>query len=273
MKEVPVAQDSGASKGQDEERLVGSDRVLAVLIELAQHPTGISLEDLAQKLQGSKSTVHRALASLRRAGLARQLGRGVYVLGDEFFRLAFLNHADRPEGVLIEPILQELAQRYGETAHYAVLDGTDVVYRAKVDPPQGGVRLTSVVGGRNPAYFTGVGKLLMSYEINSEQELREWLGTDVLAQRTPHSIRTVPDLWKELQATKERGYAIDDQESEVGVNCVAVPVRMDDALPLTGAVSVSALAFRLPLERLIESVPDIQATVDGRRQLQARTGT
>jgi IclR family transcriptional regulator, acetate operon repressor len=267
----PVTQDGGVEKEQDEERLVGSDRVLAVLIELAQHPTGITLDDLAQKLQGSKSTVHRALASLRRARLARQLGRGVYVLGDDFFRLAFLNHADRPEGILIEPILQELAQRYGETTHYAVLDGTDVVYRAKVDPPQGGVRLTSVVGGRNPAYYTAVGKLLMSYEISSEQELRNWLGTDVIPPRTPHSITTVRELWKELQATKERGFAIDDQESELGVNCVAVPVRMDHAMPLTGGVSVSALAFRLPLERLVAQVPDIQATVNG--NVQARTST
>src|SRR5438876_1018274 len=99
-------------KEQEEERLVGSDRVLAVLIELAHHPAGITLDELAQRLQGSKSTVHRALASLRRARLAMQLSRGVYVLGDDFFRLAFLNHADRPEGILVEPVLQELAQRY-----------------------------------------------------------------------------------------------------------------------------------------------------------------
>lgn len=260
-------------KEQEEERLVGSDRVLAVLIELAHHPAGITLDELAQRLQGSKSTVHRALASLRRARLAMQLSRGVYVLGDDFFRLAFLNHADRPEGILVEPVLQELARRYGETTHYAVLDGTEVVYRAKVDPPQGGVRLTSVVGGRNPAYYTGVGKLLMSYQINSEQELQEWLGTDVIPPRTPHSITTVSKLWKELEETSARGYGVDNQESELGVNCVAVPLRLDQSMPVNGAVSVSALAFRLPLDRLIAEVPNIQAVVNGTDRTQAEVGT
>src|SRR4051794_28816478 len=155
----------------DSDRVVGADRVLAVLTELANHPAGITLDEMAHRLRSSKSTVHRALAALRRAGLAELLSRGVYVLGDEFLRLAFRNYAGRPEGARIEPILQELAARYGETAHYAVLEGTEVVYRAKVDPPQGSVRLTSEIGGRNPAYCTGVGKMLLSLEVDSEQEL------------------------------------------------------------------------------------------------------
>ena len=79
-------------------------------------------------------------------------GRGVYVLGDEFLRLAFRNLDGRPETARIQPLLEELAAEYGETAHYAVLAGKDIVYRAKMDPPQGAVRLTSVIGGRNPAY-------------------------------------------------------------------------------------------------------------------------
>jgi DNA-binding IclR family transcriptional regulator len=133
-----------------------------VLVELAQHPDGIGLDGLAQRLRSPKPTVHRALASLRRARLADQVSRGVYRLGDEYLRLAFQHHAARPEGALLEPALRQLAERYGETAHYAELDGTDVVYRAKVDPPSGSVRLTSQIGGRNPAATTAVGKLLLA---------------------------------------------------------------------------------------------------------------
>ena len=72
----------------NEERLVGADRVIAVLTELAEHPLGVTLDELAGILNSSKPTVHRALATLRRAGLADLMGRGVYVLGDEFVRLA-----------------------------------------------------------------------------------------------------------------------------------------------------------------------------------------
>lgn len=245
----------------DDDRVVGADRVLAVLVELAQHPDGIGLDELAQRLRSPKPTVHRALASLRRARLADRLSRGVYRLGDEYLRLAFQHHASRPEGARLEPALRQLAERYGETAHYAELDGTDVVYRAKVDPPAGSVRLTSHVGGRNPAATTAVGKLLLARVLGSEAALRGWLGDRPLEARTPHTITSVPALWQELARTRERGYAIDDQENEVGISCVAVPARPDPRRP-EGAVSISALAFRLPLDRLVAEVPRIRATVD-----------
>jgi IclR family transcriptional regulator, acetate operon repressor len=251
----------------DDGRVVGADRVLAVLVQLAEYPTGVTLDELAHRLGSSKSTVHRALASLRRARLAMQLGRGVYALGDEFFRLAYLNQATRPEAVLIEPALRELAARYGETAHYAVLDGSEVVYRAKVDPPRGAMRLTSVIGGRNPAHRTGVGKLLLSYALSSLEELREWLGDQVLEARTPHSITSVESLWQELLRTRERGYAVDDQENELEVNCIAVPVLLDADIEPTGAVSVSALAFRTPLEKLLSEVGAIREIVARSRGL------
>jgi IclR family transcriptional regulator, acetate operon repressor len=248
---------NGHDSEQETERLVGSDRVLAVLIELAAHPTGVSLDELSQQLSSSKPTVHRALTSLRRAGLAAQVSRGVYVIGDELFRLAFENYYARPDGALIKPVLERLADRYGETVHYAVLDGAEVVYRAKVDPSRGAVRLTSVVGGRNPAYRTAVGKLLLSHTVSSEAELRALFGRGPLERRTQKTIVTIPELWDELRRTRERGYAVDDQENEEGVNCVAVPATIDRGLAVQGAISVSALAFRTPLDVLVTEVPEI----------------
>ncbi|KQP70028.1 IclR family transcriptional regulator [Microbacterium sp. Leaf288] len=246
--------------GGDDERLVGADRVLAVMAALAEHPSGATLEDVAQHVGATKSTVHRALATLRRAGLAMQLGRGVYILGDEFYRLAFSSYAARPERALIQPAIEELARRFGETVHYAVLDGQEVVYRAKVDPPTGAIRLTSVIGGRNPAYATGVGKVLLADAVGSEEELRALLG-DHYPQRTPRTIRTAEELWSDLVRTRERGYGVDDQESEIGINCVALPVKLAANAPAVGAVSISALAFRRPLAELIERVDEIQSVI------------
>lgn len=249
--------------GTVDTRVVGADRVLALLIELAEHPRGVSLDELAAAMRSPKSTVHRGLAALRKAGLASQISRGMYVLGDEFFRLAFYNFGERPEAARMTPILEQLSARFGETAHYAVLDGSEVVYRAKTDPPGGAVRLTSVIGGRNPAYRTAVGKMLLGYRVADRGELRDLLGAGPLEARTPRSITDVAGLWDEVQLSKERGYAVDDQENEVGVNCVAVPAQTGDRTTPTGAVSVSALAFRIPLPELIEQVPTIQAIVRG----------
>jgi IclR family acetate operon transcriptional repressor len=242
----------------DDEKLVGADRVLALLIELAQHPEGAALDDLAAAMGGSKSTIHRALGSLVRSGLADQSGRGHYVLGDEFVRLAFQYHASRPVSTRIEPVLAELAERFGETAHFGVLDGRDVVYRAKRDPAVGAVRLTSTVGGRNPAAATAIGKVLLAERLTSRSDVERWLDGQTLQARTKNSITDLDAFVEELRLTRERGYGIDDQENELGVNCIAVPL-LDGGGSATGAVSVSGLAFRRPLAQLIEARGEIAA--------------
>jgi IclR family transcriptional regulator, acetate operon repressor len=246
---------------EDDEKLVGADRVLAVLIALAEYPAGATLDEMASHVGASKSTVHRALATLRRAALVSQIGRGVYVLGDEFFRLAFRNYAARPDGALIKPTLEELARRFGETTHFAVLDGAEVVYREKVDPPQGAIRLSSVVGGRNPAQFTAVGKLLLAHTVSSLNELVDLIGAE-FTPRTPKSFRSAAELWPELERIRECGFAVDDEESELGVNCIALPVTLGDDIPPVGAISISALAFRQPLSSLLERGGEARAVIE-----------
>lgn len=252
--------DGGERRGTDgTERLVGADRVIAVLTELAEHPLGISLDELAGILNSPKPTVHRALATLRRAGLAELATRGVYVLGDEFLRLAFRHAAARPETARVQPLLEELSVTFGETVHYAVLAGADIVYRAKTDPPSGAVKLTSVIGGRNAASRTAVGKVLLSRL--PEARIDELLGPFPLHRKTPGTLVTRDALLDDLAATRARGYGIDDQEDEVGVNCLAVPVFLDGAVVPSGAISVSGVTFRCPLDRLVQGAPTIREAI------------
>lgn len=250
------------SKGKPVEKIVGAERVLAVLIELGNHAEGISLDELTMTVKASKPTVHRALATILKSGLATKTARGNYILGDEFLRIANNFQSLRPEGRQFEPLLGELAARFGETAHYAVLDGADVVYRAKVDAPEGAVKLTSIIGGRNPATCTAVGKILLSYQINSLKELNKWLSSNKLVKRTEKSITSPKDFFDELKASKARGYGVDDQENEVGINCIAFPVFADDPTTPIGAVSISGLAFRAPLKDFLDSRSDIKRIVD-----------
>ncbi|SDQ92102.1 transcriptional regulator, IclR family [Curtobacterium sp. UNCCL20] len=244
-------------------RLVGSDRVLAVLVELARHHEGTTLDDIAQNIEGSKPTVHRALASLCRAGLAQQDARGHYVLGDEFLRMAFTHHAARPDHLRIQPILERLAERTGETTHYAVLDGRSIVYRAKVDPTRGSMRLTSTIGGRNPAHTTGVGKLLLAYALRSEDDIHEWIGDRPLERPTDRSITAVEAMHAEFQLIRERGYALDDQENEMGVNCVALPYFRTSSTVPDGGVSISGIAHRTRIEDLVNDLPALRHIVEG----------
>lgn len=244
------------------ERVVGSDRVLAVLLELAEHPGGITLDELAHRMGAAKPTVHRALATLRKAGLANQSARGVYELGDEFLRLAYRYQDARPETARIDPLLREIATEFGETAHFGILDGHDVVYRAKVDPPIGAIRLTSTIGGRNPAYCTAIGKLLLSHRIHSLSALNEWLDGAALEARTPNTLTSAESLFADISASAERGYGLDDQENETGVNCIALPVYLEPGREVSGAVSVSGLSYRRSLASLVASVDTMRGIVE-----------
>ena len=246
------------------DRLVGADRVLAVLRELAGHPAGVGLDELARAVDSPKPTVHRALVALRRAGFASQDGRGHYVLGDGFLRLAFAHHELRPDHVRVHPLLVELAARFGETAHYAVLDDRWIVYRSKVDPPTGAARLTSTIGGRNPAHCTAVGKLLLASALPDDESVAAWVRTGGLERRTERTITTAAELAAQLRTVRARGYAVDDQENEVGVNCIAVPIFLTSPRMPSGAISVSALAYRTPLPSLVDALPEILSIVDAK---------
>lgn len=247
-----------------DEKLVGSDRVLAVLVELAKYPLGISLDEMARVIGSPKATVHRALASLRRAGLAGQDAPGHYLLGDEFLRMAFANAEARPDHLRVQPILEQLTARFGETAHYAVLDGTSVVYRAKTDPSVGAMRLTSTVGGRNPAHATGVGKMLLALHLPDRAAVADWVGDRVLERPTARTAATVDELHRELDLIRERGYSLDDRENEPDINCLAIPIHLTSPTVPSGAISVSAIAHRTPVQALIDDLPAIRAIVAGR---------
>lgn len=249
----------GASVVKDgDKNLVGAERVLSVLIALAEEPDGLTLDELTRRVGSAKPTVHRALASLRKLGLANQIGRGVYVLGDEFVRLAYLHQGRRSSAARIEPFLEALTREFGETSHFAILDHDEVVYQAKSDPAEGAIRLSSTIGGRNPAYRTAVGKLLVSYVYPDRASALEWARSIDREPKTPSTIIDPEKLADAMTETREQGFAIDDQENEVGLNCVALPIFLDSPSIPSGAISVSGLSFRTPLAKLVAAIPRIR---------------
>lgn len=229
----------------------GTDRALAVLRELARHPGGVTLDRVARAVGAPKSSVHRALAALVRAELAIHPAPGQYALGAEFVRLAYAHHEARPERRLVEPCLHELAETYGETAHYAELDGRDVVYLAKVSPRESAVQMSSTVGGRNRAYCTGVGKALLASRLAVAEDDATFLAALApLERRTPGTLCDPQLLLADLRATATRGYALDNEENELGINCIAFPLFLASPTVASGAISIAALRHRRGLADL-----------------------
>jgi DNA-binding IclR family transcriptional regulator len=240
--------------------LNGSDRVLAILNLLGSFPEGVGLNELARILKSPRSSVHRALGALRRAGLVEQDRNSHYRLGYGLLKLAFSYYERLDEVGHVRPVLVTLAAEFGETAHYAVLDRTEVVYVAKVHPATSQYQMTSVIGGRNPAYCTGVGKALLAYSLRSRQAVAEFVERQdaPLATHTAHTIVTVDALHDELSMIRQRGYAVDREEHEEGINCLAIPFFLTSKVKPDGAISITAVARRLPLKKLEGSVSHVR---------------
>lgn len=242
--------------------LTGADRVLAALKLLAERREAVALDEFAQELNAPKSTTHRVLATLRRAGLADQDEHSRYRLSLEFLRLAFRYHESLDYWELIQGVLQELTAQFGETAYFAKLDGGEIVYIAMTTAP-GHLHTASVLGARAAAYRTGLGKALLAATLSDSNALLRFIEEHgPLRAATTHSLVTVSLLETELAATRARGWAIDNEENEDGVVCVAFPVYLDSASRPTGAISVAAIKMRTPLEQLVDRAEEIRSIIE-----------
>jgi IclR family acetate operon transcriptional repressor len=241
----------GDSKG-----LNGSDRVLAVLNLLGSYPDGIGLNDLARSLNAPRSSVHRALGALRRANLIEQDRDSRYRLGYGLLKLAFSYYEELDEVGRMRPVLSALAQKFGETTHYAILDDVEVMYLAKVQPARSRFQMSSVIGGRNPAYCTGVGKSLLAYTLTTREAVDAYVDEHgpAMLQHTGHTLTSADAFQKEFEKIREDGYAMDREEHEPGINCLAIPLFLTSRTVPDGAVSVTAVAQRFPLRKLEASV-------------------
>lgn len=240
--------------------LNGSDRVLAILNLLGSFPEGVGVNELARLLNSPRSSAHRALGALRRAGLIEQDRNRRYRLGYGLLKLAFTYYEGLDEVGHVRPVLVTLAAEFGETTHYAILDRTEVVYMAKVHPAASHYQMTSVIGGRNPAFCTGVGKALLAYTLLTRQAVADFVEQHdpPMVPHTANTIVSVDALDEELMTIRQRGYAVDREENEEGINCLAIPFFLTSKTKPDGAISITAVARRLPLKWLEGSVGHVR---------------
>lgn len=248
------------------------DRAFVVLEALAadERPVGIAeLVDLTGLPQG---TVHRLLQSLHQRGYVRRDAARKYSLGTSAVRLA--DAAQRAMVRSARPHLAELVAISGETANLAVLEGDEVVYLAQVPSPHS-LRMFAEVGRHVPAHTTAVGKVLLA-AMPPERAMALVTRTG-LAPKTPKSITDADEFMRELAATRQRGWAADEGEQELGVRCAAVPVGQGENV--VAAMSVSGPADRFAgvetdglLEQMARIAAEFAAAVMGVSQSPTGTG-
>lgn len=213
-------------------------RTLSVLELVAKHSSQYTLSELSTQLDIPASTLLPIVHTLRdKRYLTYNEKNQTYSLGYKLFELgSMIEDTDFFYGVL--DIMQTVVDGCGETCHFGVLSGGDVLYLAKVNSPQT-IRMYSMTGRRLPAYSTAIGKaLLRDY---TQKQLRS-LYPDGLKALLPNTITDVDELYRQLLEIRTQGFAYEQEESNESIACIAVPVVIDGKV--SAALSVSIPVFR-----------------------------
>ncbi len=209
-------------------------------------PLGIS--ELSRVLGLPKASVFRIVRTLEVDGLLERVDGHRFEIGRSAFEIGSVYARRFDSELAFRAASRRLVSEYNETVQLAILVGTEVLYIGKEDSSQP-VRLVSELGARLPAHVTALGKALLS--CLSEVELRSLYTQDSLIQLTPNSHASFASLIEDLQKTRARGWAHDNEESAVGLQCVAAPI-IDERGRAEAAISVSAPSQRLSEERLAQ---------------------
>lgn len=215
---------------------------------------GLALGALASALGLKKNSLHRTLSALRYRGFVVQDGEtGNYQLGPSLLRLADNYLSEGRLRVLFHAILQDICAEVNELCHLGILDGTDIVYMDKVEPEQS-IRVWSAVGRRNPAVSTALGRAIIAFLYKDYAQFAAKFDADIPA-KTRHTLVSLRDIWNEIQVTRVRGYATENQEGQEGVSCIAFPV-------LRRGQPIFAISVVAPFERMSGArINEIVATV------------
>lgn len=222
----------------------------------AEPEMGISA--LASRLGLAKSTVHRLATTLVEYDMLEQNREtGKYRLGLALFELGTLVRRKMDVMNEAQGQIHALADTTGETVQLAILDHLSVLY-IRIRESRQAVRMSSGLGSRAPAHCTSVGKALLAHR---HAEVVQQVIDAGLPRFTANTITDGARLREELAYIRTRGYAIDDEEIEAGLRCVAAPIR-DHSGQVVAAISVAAPVQRMTKKAMQASIPSVVAAAE-----------
>ncbi len=229
------------SRPREKSRLSSVATAFRLLNAFSEEEVEIGVSSLAKRLGIAKSTVHRLAVTLVAEGILEQNPDNErYRLGISLFRLGALVRQRMDLSNEGKPHLVELREQTNETVHLAILNQHQIMYVYNLESRQA-IRARSDVGVRKPAYCTAEGLAMLAFQ--PDEEVEEVIAAGLVA-RTARTNTDPARLRARLQEVRQAGYALEDEESEVGMRCIAAPVR--DA---TGAV-IAAVGVAGPVQRL-----------------------
>jgi DNA-binding IclR family transcriptional regulator len=218
------------------------EKSFSVLELLLHRDSGMNITEISKKLGFYPSTTHRILDTLKYWDYVEQDSHTEkYRLGLKVLELGMVKLHQMDLVREATPCLKELVNQCNETVHLGVLEEGEVLYLAKEESSQT-IRMISYVGKRAPLHCTSLGKVLLAYL--SAEERKKILGEKVLTRLTENTITDKRELEKELSKVREQGFALDREENEKDVCCVAAPIKNYQG-EVIAAISISSPIFRL----------------------------
>ncbi|SDF33040.1 IclR family transcriptional regulator [Sporolituus thermophilus] len=246
---------------KDKEIIHAIDRALDILLLLQQEGKEMGVTQISETLGMYKSTVYRTLATLENKGFVQQNPEtGRYWLGFRLYSLGMLVREKVPLPKIAYPHAKALSERFNEVVHISVLDKTADLYPKHIIvekiQSQQVLSLTPPVGSSSPSHCSAVGKCLLAF--SPAEYTNRFIGRE-LPRFTPKTITDWDRLLAELAAIRERGYALDDEELELGLTCVAAPILGRDG-EIIAALSLSGPTSRIRSDRFTEIVEQVKQT-------------
>jgi len=247
-----------AESGSKQKRLSSVGTAIQLLKAFSEEQVDIGISDLSRRLGIAKSTVHRLAATLVAEGLLEQdRESGKYRLGIALFRLGALVRRRMDISSQGRPYIYALREKTNETVHLAILDGTEIMYVYNLESTQA-IRMRSDLGVRKPAYCTAEGQAILAFQ---PQTVVNQVIAQGLSPRTPQTITDPAELIKALALVRQRGCAIEDEESEIGMRGISAPIR-NDAGEVVAAVGLAGPATRLSKKTILAFMPHVIETAD-----------
>ena len=221
--------------------------MLAILEYLDGSIRGLNISEISRRLMIPKSSAHVIVLTLERLGYVRKdagernysLGMKAYALGQKMVRTLSVSE-------LALPHMRRLVDRLQLSAHLAVLDKDQGMFIQKIENP-GLIKFDTYIGKRMDLHCTGVGKVILAFE--SPKAVKHVFTKPVYMRYTKNTITSPRELSKEIQEIQKLGYALDDEEEEMGVRCVAVPVT-DRLGKFVASLSVTGTIGQVSTDRI-----------------------
>jgi len=260
----PKVDATGGGAGKTD--MVG--KALSLLVMLGEAPGATTAADLSRRAELPFSTAYRLLQSLQRAGFVDFEPEGKkYSLGLRVFQLGLFVSNTLGFAGTATPVLSRLTEKTEEASILAVLDDDCFLTVAKVDGPKA-FRVTSDPGHRGYLHCTALGKALVAFAPHDERE--RLLEAVELVPVVPKTITNRSAFRAEIDAVRRDGYAVMDEENEIGMRAVAVPVMVDTGFGephAIAAIACSVPTVRMGVDELIEQLPALR---DAAKELAAR---